>query len=55
MLLFVLFCIGAVIAFTSIKKVYSVEEGFGVRCGVVLGMGLLMHVVTQLMWSTLAN
>lgn len=54
MFIFVLFCIGAAIAFFSIKKIYSsAAPGIVVRGGAILGIGLLMYVATQLMMPVL--
>lgn len=55
MVLFILFCVGAVIAFFSIKKSYDGEDRFVVRGGIVLGIGLMMYVVSHLMVTTLTN
>ena len=54
MFLFMMFCAGLVIVFFSIKKyLFGTGAGFVVHSGVILGIGLLMHVATQLVMPTL--
>ena len=54
MFLFIMFCAGLVIVFFSIKKyLFGTDSGFVVHSGVIIGIGLLMYVVTQLVMPPL--